>query len=90
MNAKNELILVYRLPWGKAGGLQILRCKGIAVNSYSFSVYVLTLKPSGFCNVGDDNGQYDQQDFNSIHKPPAVPVRIEKVLPLLGDHGSLI
>jgi hypothetical protein len=27
---------------------------------------------------------------NSIHKPPALPVRIEKVLPLPGDHGSLI
>jgi len=23
---------------------------------------------------------------NSIHKPPALPVRIEKVLPLPGDH----
>jgi hypothetical protein len=27
---------------------------------------------------------------NSIHKPPALPVRIEKVLPLPGDHGLLI
>ena len=25
---------------------------------------------------------------NSIHKPPALPVRIEKVLPLPKDHGS--
>jgi hypothetical protein len=36
----------------KAGGLQILRCQGIAVVNYSFTLDVLTLKPSGFCNVG--------------------------------------
>ena len=28
--------------------------------------------------------------FNSIHKPPAQPVRIEKVLPLPGGHTKLI
>ena len=28
--------------------------------------------------------------YNSIHKPPAQPVRIEKVLPLPGAHRSLI
>ncbi len=28
--------------------------------------------------------------YNSLHKPPAPPVRIEKVLPLPGDHGLLI
>ena len=28
--------------------------------------------------------------INSIHKPPAQPVRIEKVLPLPGAHRSLI
>jgi len=28
--------------------------------------------------------------FNSIHKPPALPVRIEKIQPLPGDHGLLI
>jgi hypothetical protein len=28
--------------------------------------------------------------FNSIHKPPAQPVRIEKVLPLPGENRSLI
>jgi hypothetical protein len=27
---------------------------------------------------------------NSIHKPPAQPVRIEKVLPLPGENRSLI
>jgi hypothetical protein len=27
---------------------------------------------------------------NSIHKPPALPVRIEKVLPIPGGHGLLI
>ena len=27
---------------------------------------------------------------NCLHKPPALPVRIEKVLPLPGEHGILI
>ena len=36
----------------KAGGLEILRCQGIAVGNYSFTLDALTLKPSGFCNVG--------------------------------------
>ena len=44
------------LPCRKAGGLQILsrrrRDQGIAVVNYSFTLDVLTLKPSGFCNVG--------------------------------------
>ena len=35
----------------KAGGLQILRCQGIAVGNYSFTPDALTLKPSDFCNV---------------------------------------
>jgi hypothetical protein len=34
----------------KAGGLQILRCQGFAVSKYGFTLDVLTLKPSGFCN----------------------------------------
>ena len=37
---------------GKAGGLQILRCQGIAVAYYGFTLDALTLKPSDFCNVG--------------------------------------
>jgi len=37
---------------GKAGGLQILRCQGIAVGNYSFTLDAWTLKPSDFCNVG--------------------------------------
>jgi hypothetical protein len=36
----------------KAGGLQILRCQGIAVGYYGFNLDALTLKPSDFCNVG--------------------------------------
>jgi hypothetical protein len=36
---------------GKAGGLQILRCQGIEVKNYNFTLDALTLKPSGFCNV---------------------------------------
>ena len=40
------------LPCGKAGGLQILRCQGIAVGHYGFTLDALTLKSSDFCNVG--------------------------------------
>ncbi len=45
------MILAYCLPFGKAGGLQILRCQGIEVNHYNFTLDALTLMPSGFCNV---------------------------------------
>jgi hypothetical protein len=51
VNSKDSLILVYCLPFGKARGLQILRCQGIEVNNYNFTLDALTLKPSGFCNV---------------------------------------
>ncbi len=40
------------LPFGKAGGLQILSCQGFAVVYYGLSLGALTLKPSDFCNVG--------------------------------------
>jgi hypothetical protein len=36
---------------GKAGGLQILCCQGIAVTNYNFTLDALALKPSGFCNI---------------------------------------
>ena len=39
------------LPFGKAGGLQILCCQGFEVNDYNFTLDALALKPSGFCNV---------------------------------------
>jgi hypothetical protein len=39
------------LPIGKAGGLQILCCQGIAVNDYSFTLDASALKPSDFCNI---------------------------------------
>jgi hypothetical protein len=39
------------LPYGKAGGLQILRCQGIAVGYYGFTLDAWSLKPSDFCNV---------------------------------------
>ena len=42
------------LPCGKAGGLQILCCQGIAAGNYSFTLDALALKPSSFCNVGVD------------------------------------
>ena len=44
------------LPSGKAGELQILCCQGIKVNDYNFTLDALALKPSGFCNVGDNSG----------------------------------
>ena len=42
----------------KAGGLQILRCQGIAVGDYGFTLDV-TLKPSYFCNVGLKSNNLD-------------------------------
>jgi len=39
------------LPYGKAGGLQILCCQEINVNDYNFNLDALALKPSDFCNV---------------------------------------
>ncbi len=40
------------LPYGKAGGLQILRWQELAVNDYGFTLAALSLKPSDFCNNG--------------------------------------
>lgn len=40
------------LPLGKAGGLQILRWQGFEVKNYDFTLDVLILRPSIFCNVG--------------------------------------
>jgi len=39
-------------PSGKAGGAQILRYQGIAVNNDGFTLGALALIPSGFCNDG--------------------------------------
>jgi hypothetical protein len=39
-------------PTGKAGGIQIRRCQGIAVKCYGGTLGALALNPSGFCNVG--------------------------------------
>ena len=55
---------------GKAGGLQILCCQGIKVTDYNFTLDVLALKPSDFCNVGLTvlgalNGRYN--DLIRIH-----------------------
>jgi len=36
------------LPCGKAGGLQIRRCQGLAVADYGGTLGALTLKPSDF------------------------------------------
>jgi hypothetical protein len=37
-------------PKGKAGGIQIRRCQGIAVKCYGGTLGALALNPSGFCN----------------------------------------
>jgi hypothetical protein len=45
------IIFSFFHPAGKAGGSQIRRCQGIAVKSYGFTLGVLALTASGFCNV---------------------------------------
>jgi hypothetical protein len=45
-------ILPCRLPFGNAGGLQILRCQEFEVKYYDVTLDALTLKPSDVCNVG--------------------------------------
>jgi hypothetical protein len=45
------IIFSFFHPDGKAGGSQIRRCQGIAVKRYGFTLGVLALTPSGFCNV---------------------------------------
>ena len=50
------------LPYGKAGGLQILCCQGIKVTDYTFTLDALALKPSDFCNVRVNLGEsYDSR-----------------------------
>jgi hypothetical protein len=44
-------------PGGKAGGNQIRRCQGIAVDHYGFTLGALALAPSGFCNAGANLGK---------------------------------
>jgi len=46
------LILPCCLPFGKAGGLHILRCQGLAVVYYGFTLAALAMKPSDFCDIG--------------------------------------
>ena len=45
-------ILPCYLPFGNAGGLQILCCQGFEVKLYDFTLDALNLKPSDVCNVG--------------------------------------
>jgi len=40
------------LPVGKAGGLRIRRCQGLAVDDYGFAPGALAPKASDFCNIG--------------------------------------
>ena len=45
-------ILSCYLPFGNAGGLQLLCCQGFEVKSYDVTLDVLNLNPSDVCNVG--------------------------------------
>ncbi|MGD8209170.1 MAG: hypothetical protein PVH37_01550 [Desulfobacterales bacterium] len=45
------------LPFGNAGGLQLLCCQGFEVKNYDVTLDALNLKPSDVCNVGDTNRQ---------------------------------
>ena len=56
VNSRMGSILQCCLPFGKAGGLQILCCQGIAVTHYSFTLDALALKPSDLCNIGANSG----------------------------------
>jgi hypothetical protein len=47
-----EPILPCYLPFGNAGGLQILCCQGFEVKNYDFTLDAWNLKPSDVCNVG--------------------------------------
>jgi hypothetical protein len=53
-----ESILPCCLPYGKAGGLQLLRCQGIAVGYYGFTLDAGALKPSDFCSVEVESGDF--------------------------------
>ncbi len=53
-NSKLKDWVSYRLsffPCGKAGGPQIRRCQGLAVDDYGCALGALTLEPSSFCNI---------------------------------------
>ena len=52
LNSKDGIDFAMLLPFGKSGGLQILRSQGFEVKDYDFTLEVWTLKPSIFCNIG--------------------------------------
>jgi hypothetical protein len=43
---------------GKAGGLHLRRCRGLAVADYGCALGALALKLFGFCNIGDSFAFY--------------------------------
>ncbi len=49
-------------PFGKAGGLQIRRCRRFAVADYGFTSGALAQEPSDFCN--------DRVNFSPASKMP--------------------
>jgi hypothetical protein len=44
-------MLQYYLPYGNAGGLQLLCCQGFEVKYYDVTLDAWNLKPSDVCNV---------------------------------------
>ncbi|MGD9359475.1 MAG: hypothetical protein PVH85_11425, partial [Desulfobacterales bacterium] len=65
------------LPYGKAGGLQILCCQGINVTDYNFNLDALALKHSDFCNVRDKTRYCSH--FKSTFGIPVTPNRVKRM-----------
>jgi hypothetical protein len=65
---------------GKAGEIQILRCQGIAVAYYSFILDALSLKRSGFCNVGEGNRKHGHMGYCHVcyHQVEGAPAAVRK------------
>jgi nucleoside-triphosphatase len=76
-------ILPCYLPYGKAGGLQILCCQGIKVTDYDFTLDALALKPSDFCNV-----RVNIQDIDKIAVPSMLPDN-DNVIVVVDEIGKM-
>jgi hypothetical protein len=66
------IIFSFFHPAGKAGESQIRRCQGIAVKSYGFTLGVLALTPSGFCNVRVNSNSFMAPD-SAVALEPSNP-----------------
>ena len=60
------IVFSFFYPTGKAGGAQILRYQGIAVNYYGFTLGALALIPSGFCNDGANSTNSTNQPLQRL------------------------